>query len=294
MPVVPCPAEGCNFQTEDFEASIAVELLKIHALSHTATQAAPGAAATTHVDRQKPPKLYRPSISRGTTEEEWSIIIRKWSIYKTTTNIPADQVATHLWQCCDDELTSDIFRDVSDIASISEDDLLEAIKRLAVVSVATTVRKTELLSLRQDHGQPIRLFAAKVKGKAHTCDFKKACSATGCTAVVDYTEDIVKFVMLSGIVDEDIKRDILGFVDLDNKSLTVTIALIEGKEMAARAMKSDIARAAPPAHVAANFNKRPQVATLPPDICEKLLVKINGFQCSVEMNRYRNQFHRLC
>ena len=244
MPAIPCSAEGCTYVTDDFEVAAAVEQLKIHANDkHRAPtptpppQALAPAAATGDV-RQKPPKLNRPTISRGTTEEEWSIIKRKWAIYKTTMNIPNDQIATQLWQCCDDDLTSDLFRDIPNIATIAEDDLLAAIKCLAVVSVATTVRKTELLSLRQDYAQPIRLFAAKVKGKAHTCGFEKKCTATGCTATVDYTEDIVKFVMLSGIVDEEIKRDILGYVDLDTKSLADTISLIEGKEMAARAMKS--------------------------------------------------------
>ena len=149
MPVVPCPVDGCDYQTGDFEASIAVELLKIHASTHANQPPAPAAVSN---DRQKPPKLSPPTISRGTTEEEWGIIKRKWSIYKASMNIPLAQVATHLWQCCDDDLTSDIFRDIPDVASISEANLLEAIKRLAVVSVATTVQKTELLSLRQDHG----------------------------------------------------------------------------------------------------------------------------------------------
>ena len=167
MPVVPCTAEGCTFQTGDFSDNIVTEQLRIHGLSHNTTPATPAVTAPVTNTRQKPPKLNRPTISRGTTEEEWSIVKRKWSIYKTTMNIPTNEVATQLWQCCDEDLTSDIFRDIPDISSISEENLLQAIKRLAVVSVATTVRKTELLSLRQDRGQPIRLFAAKVKGYAH-------------------------------------------------------------------------------------------------------------------------------
>ena len=153
MPVVPCPAEGCDFQTGDFEAAIAVDLLKIHAASsHTAN--APAAPVTNTGDRQQqPPKLNRPKISRGMTEEEWSIVCRKWSIFKATMNIPVDQASTHLWQCCDEDLTADIFRDIPNVSSIAEQDLLDAIKRLAVLSLATTVRKTELLNLRQDHGQ---------------------------------------------------------------------------------------------------------------------------------------------
>ena len=113
--------------------------------------------------------------------------------------------------------------------------LMAAMKRLAVISTATSVRKTELLTMRQDHGQPIRSFAAQVKGKAQVCNFTKNCR---CNMVVDYTEDIVKYVVLCGIVDEEIKRNILGQSDLDEKSLNDTISLIENKEMASRAMSS--------------------------------------------------------
>ena len=117
---------------------------------------------------------------------------------------------------------------------------MASIKRLAVISTATSVRKKELLTLRQDHGQPIRSFAARVKGKAQVCAFSKQCTADGCDQIVDYTEDIVKYVVISGIVDEDIKKDVLGHADLDTRSLNDTISLIENKEMAVRAMTTGI------------------------------------------------------
>ena len=94
--------------------------------------------------------------------------------------------------------------------------------------------------MRQDHGQPISSFAARVKGKAQVCAFSKQCTADGCDQIVDYTEDIVKYVVISGIVDEDIKKDVLGHADLDTRSLNDTISLIENKEMAVRAMTTSI------------------------------------------------------
>jgi len=92
------------------------------------------------------------------------------------------------------------------------------------------------LTLHQDHGQPIRSFAAKVNGKANTCAFHKNCTRNVCTQVVDYTDEMVKYVILSGIADEDIKKEVLGVPDLDDKSLNDTITIIENKEMAIRAI----------------------------------------------------------
>ena len=41
--------------------------------------------------------------------------------------------------------------------------------------------------------------------------------------MVDYTDYTVKYVLISGISDEDIKKDVLGNDHLDNKSLSETL-----------------------------------------------------------------------
>ena len=147
-----------------------------------------------NLNRQQPPKIDRPSISRGTTEEKWITFSRKWTLFKNGTNIPQTQLTTQLWQCCDQELEADLFRDVSDISILSEEALLQAIQRLAVITVTASVWRAELLALRQDHGQMVRSFAAKVKGKAQICAFSKQCTRENCTQVIDYTEDIVYYL----------------------------------------------------------------------------------------------------
>ena len=49
--------------------------------------------------------------------------------------------------------------------------------------------------------------------------------------MVSYTDDIVKYVLISGISDEDIKKDAPECDDLDNRSLNETISIIKSKEM---------------------------------------------------------------
>ena len=282
MPDIHCSHTGCVYTTGDNEPAIVVELLKIHAMSH-ATPAPPQPAAT--VTRQKPPKLNRPSISKGLSDEEWNTVSRKWEIFKNSTNIPDEQLSTQLWQCCDEELTSELFRDIPNISTIGEGDLLDSIKQLAVLSVAACVRKTDLLSLSQDRGQPIRSFAAKVKGKAHTCAFSKQCSNPDCAQDVDYTDDIVKHVLLAGIVDEDIKREVLGLPNLDQKSLNDTISLIENKEMAARAMSASYSGGGP-GHISAAHNKVP-LSQNNTALRNKLAQKTNCKKCNVSMHKYK-------
>lgn len=72
------------------------------------------------------------------------------------------------------------------------------------------------------------------------CAFAKKCPNDNCTQIVDYTEDIVKYPIISAIADEEIKKDVFGYADLDSKSLSNTISLPETKEMAAEVMSQNI------------------------------------------------------
>ena len=122
--------------------------------------------------------------------------------------------------------------------TVSEVALLNAIKKLAVISTAESVRKTELLSMRQDYGQPVRSFVAKVKGKAQVSLFTKDCPAQQCQQQVDFTDDIVKYVVVAGIADEEIKKDVLGHADLDTRTLNDTVSLIESHVLRSRFCRS--------------------------------------------------------
>ena len=64
MPVIACPIDGCVYTTGDVDAAVAVALLTVHNNVHVnAPRAAP---------RRRAPKIQRPVISRGSTEENWN------------------------------------------------------------------------------------------------------------------------------------------------------------------------------------------------------------------------------
>jgi hypothetical protein len=71
------------------------------------------------------------------------------------------------------------------------------------------VLQTKLLFLRQDHTEPSRHFVARLV------------TAT-CTTDVDFSDCIVKMVLLNGLEEEDIKMDILGTDNLDTKVKILT------------------------------------------------------------------------
>ena len=118
----------------------------------------------------------------------------------------------------------------------SEDSLRNVMKLLAVIPVAVGVRRTELLATKQDHGENIRTFFTRIKGKAATCSYTVACSSGTCTQIIDFTDIMAKDVLIAGLVDEEIRREVLGWADLDTKKVNDTVTFIEAKEMARDAM----------------------------------------------------------
>ena len=162
MPVIDCPIDGCSYNTGDVEANVAVALLTIHNNIHVVSNRAP---------KQRAPKLDRPSISKESSEEVWNTFKTRWEMFKKGTELTADETVQQLFQCCDVDLGDSILKSYAAAASGTEEQLLAAIKQLAVIPVAISVRRTELLSLHQDRGENGRSYAARLMGKASTCAY---------------------------------------------------------------------------------------------------------------------------
>ena len=238
MPSISCPIAECPYRTDDVEAAVAAVLLTIHNNVHSS---APRSEAAT---RHRAPRIDRPKISAGSSEETWSTFNTRWAMFKRSTGLADAESVQHLFHCCDEDLGDAILKGHPDAVSQDEDHLLRTIKMMAVVPVAICVRRAELLCAKQDHGESARSFYAKVKGKAATCSYSIVCSSGTCTQVNDFTDVMVKDVVISGLADEDVKKEVLGWCDLDNKTLVETIAFIEAKEMARDALsKGPIAAA---------------------------------------------------
>ena len=77
MPVIKCPLERCTYETPDVDASIVAELLILHSNDHTnATYSKP-----------KPPNMDRPRIGSDCNEVEWNMFLRKWAMFKDSTEM---------------------------------------------------------------------------------------------------------------------------------------------------------------------------------------------------------------
>ena len=192
MPVVKCPTEGCEYETPDVEPVIAATLITAHATSHQ-TPSQP--TQTARVEKVK-----RPSISSASTTEDWQYFKSRWGDYVKATKLEGTDKVIQLLECCDEQLRKDLTRNAGgSLTGMTEDQVLKAMKTLAIREENTMVASVTLRNMRQDRDEPVRAFGARLRGQASVCKFTQKCPS--CEANVDYTEAMIKDVLCRGLED---------------------------------------------------------------------------------------------
>ena len=101
----------------------------------------------------------------------------------------------------------------STIDTLSEDDLLASIKRLAVKGKNVAVHRQEFNDMQQAPGQAVQHFVAKLKAKAEQCHFRLKCSSSQCNHEVNsYATAMVAnqlLLLTVGLTDKDIQGEVL-------------------------------------------------------------------------------------
>lgn len=225
-----CPVNGCGWKSDKLPIEFASALAnqqQLHDRTAHPTQAAPQAPAsnTSHALKINPP-----SISAGSSPDQWSSFKKMWAIYKVGAAVPTVMISTALFHCCDEDLMNDLMRDLqTDVTTMDETDLLAAIKRLAVREESTLVHRIRLNRMTQAPGTPIRSFLAQLKGQAALCKYTASCKQPGCDHEYDFSSEIIKDNLIRGIADPEILNDILGDSKTD-RTLEETVDFIAQKE----------------------------------------------------------------
>ena len=219
------PIPDCPYETPESSEAVTCALLAAHSTIHM-----PRAAVVT-----KGPKLDRPKVNIGVTLEEWNIFKRRWDVFVSRSGLDPDASSSQLFQCAGDELGDSLLKTDPSIVSKPTSVVMAAMKSLAVIIVATGVMRAELVRMQQERDESFRAFAARVRGKAETCAYITKCT---CLREVDFTDSIIRDVLIAGIADLDIRREVLGTTAILERAVNDVISLVEGKEMARNAISS--------------------------------------------------------
>ena len=230
MATINCPAPGCDVTWPlSTPEPVLLRLLDIHSATAHAAPArvsAPPVAA-------KAEKVRRPTVSAAGTSEAWAYFLQRWADYKQATHLTGSDVIFQLLECCDEDLRKDLTRTFGALSSSDEKTVLENIKSLAVRQENIMVARVRLQQMRQDRDEPVRAFAARLRGQAGVCNYRVKCPSEVCNASVDYSGIMVRDALIRGLNDEEIRLDILGESRQD-MSLEDALSYAEAKESGKR------------------------------------------------------------
>ena len=153
MVVCPRAAGGCAWTSPEGENGAIVALL----LKDHLDTIHPAAANV------KAPPLPQPKLVGRVHDDVWDIFKGEFNVFKAANNIPQDRVNMYLITCCDSELKASVQKETPDLMTKTEAEVLEAIKRQAVITVATCVLQTELVGLKQENNETIRQFLSRAR-----------------------------------------------------------------------------------------------------------------------------------
>ena len=206
MSNVPCPAPGCSTSwSSSITSDVLLRLIDLH--EKTAHPSAHGSTPGHTSVTVTAEKVKRPLVSAAGTNEEWTYFLQRWSDYKAATHLHGPDIVYQLLECCDDTLRKDITRTFGSLSSSDESTVLDSIKTLAVRQENIMVARVQLQQMHQDRDEPVRAFAARLRGHASVCGFQVECK---CKSSVDYSNIMVRDALVRGLEDEEIRLDILG------------------------------------------------------------------------------------
>ena len=238
MVVVSCPVPDCTFKTDDLEQGVITVLLQLHLTVHSQ-----GSNVT------KGPKLDRPRIQAGVSQEVWNTFVRRWNAFRIGSGISDSAASIQLFQCADEELANNLLKSKSEITSLRIDDALAEMRLMAVIPVAKGILRAELMQMGQSNDENFRTFAARVRGKAETCGFAVPvqCSCNKQFSL-DYTVEVIRDVLLAGIGSVEIRQEALSAEGMQTNSINDVISFVEKREMARSAVSHTVLSVAPSKH----------------------------------------------
>ena len=201
---IPCPIDSCTFKTGDVTSETAVELLKLHAVTHQPAAPPHPQPPPAQINVKRPE---HPEIDFGITESQ-SFFTDEWDIYKRPSGISGDDAKLELRAACFLELRRHLFDFIGQrkLSSCNEKGLLTYMQRVSVRGKKPAVHWQEFYSLSQSPNEPLQQYIAKLQAKATHYNFSTTCE---CTKTVSYAEAMVMDQMLVGLHDKDIQGEVL-------------------------------------------------------------------------------------
>ena len=229
-----CPSPDCalgtngaRYKTPELEAGLAMQMLVMHKdLSHSQ----PVQTVEAGNQKRRAEKVNRPTIKMGSSEDDFIFFKCLFESYKRSCQLTDDtEIRDQLLACCETDLRRDLHRYLgTGVDTKSEVEVLAEIKKIAVITRSNLVNVVSLMSAAQEHGETCRSYLARIRGLANVCKLSVTCTAASCDEQVSYSDTFVKYALIKGLVDNEVREELLS--QTPELNLEQSLAFIEAKE----------------------------------------------------------------
>ena len=194
-----CPWPDCKYETPELDGPVGIQLLQMHQTAkHPPSTSAPP-------EKAKLPLLVV-SADGAVTETALGMFTQQIATYKRRAGISADDPDTVLQALPSSAYSILYARHGVSLTTLSEAQLFTSIANLLVRPENRLAHILKLQRLKQDPGQPVAQFAAKLREVARQCHLSVQCS---CKENVSFEEEMVLFQFLSGLNDNEVQSELL-------------------------------------------------------------------------------------
>ena len=171
-------------------------------------------------EENKSEKNPRPIIDLDCSEEDWSQFLIMWNKFKEENTIKGPDLIRELNECVGLSLRKS---QLSTQFIKTEQQLLDLMKLTAVRYQNPLLHFQEFLSLSQNQDERVQHYLARLRAVALKCQFTQKCE---CEKEVSFVDTLVRYRLVTGLFDEEIRNDMLA----NDKSLDKTITEVEAME----------------------------------------------------------------
>ena len=205
------------------------------------------------------PKPKRLEIDAEIDDLEWQIFEDSWDRYKRIAELTdRDEVCLELRECCSSDVNKLLYeykgKDALNDQRLSEQQLLEFIKSVAVKTIHVEIHRKHFDQKAQEAGEPVTKYVGRLKAQAALCDFTVQCH---CTRSVSYAEAMISQKLVAGLSNSEHQAKVLSEAkDLPNLNSKVErLVSLETSEDATSEIRSSHTQQTPVKVAAARFSQ---------------------------------------
>ena len=193
----------------DFSHDLLIQL-KVDKIGHRSKILMKAKGSTTATEPHLPTKLFKsdiklPKITMDTSPSKFRKFLIDWQIYKSEIPSSVENINKLIYSACDEALQNNIINGLPKFLEITEQELIDYIKKVATQQSDPAVYRLSFQKLDQTPYQNVGQYIDLLRDKSSDCEF--VCPNIKCK--FDYTDFAIRDRLIQGLNDKKMQTSVL-------------------------------------------------------------------------------------